>query len=397
MKKLLKTILILFVSISLVSCSKTENPKAPKKVEKSGKLFPENKDKLVFDKRRVGTLNKVNCDIFKNLVKENGNDKNIFLSPMSIQQSIYMISLATDDREDLSGLTSIISGHILNLKLKNSSLSNLITLNLENIKGETKEINYDNIRTVKNSKEASEYYQDFQYSILKEVLDDKELDNTSIAGFFSTVHFEAKWDQAFSKEKTEKRDFTKLDGTKIQVDTMLNTFKNVKGISDNNIDMFAIKANGSNIYFIRKKNNDMLGTGDLLFYILGLKESTETYDVNFYLPKIDIKSSVDCKSSYKKFVSEKLFNSFKLEKLLGDAEIKITEAKQNSILKIDENGINVKDAEKASKESNGVAKNGELTVKMDGPFYIVIEDIEENTNTEMITFSSYIADPSSNK
>ena len=52
MKKLLKIIFLLFISIPLVSCTKTE------------KLFPEDREKLLFDASQTNKTNKVNLDIF---------------------------------------------------------------------------------------------------------------------------------------------------------------------------------------------------------------------------------------------------------------------------------------------------------------------------------------------
>mgnify|MGYP003092604696 CR=1 FL=1 len=38
----------------------------------------------------------------------------------------------------------------------------LILINTKNFNGETKNLNYDNVKTVKSSKEATKTYQDFQ-------------------------------------------------------------------------------------------------------------------------------------------------------------------------------------------------------------------------------------------
>ena len=39
-------------------------------------------------------------------------------------------------------------------------------------------------------------------------------------------------------------------------------------------------------------------------------------------------------------------------------------------------------------------KNENIDIKMNGPFYIIIEDHDENSKANLITFTAHIADPS---
>lgn len=193
MKKLVKTILLLFISISLVSCSKTE------------KLFPENREKLVFDTSKKKQANKVNMDIFTALLKDKKADENLVLSPISIQRCLDLISLCTDDRENLQLFKFYDEAHLQNLKFKNTKLANLILINLENIKGETKNLEYSNIKTVKSTKEGTKVYQKFQKSNLDEVLDKNSLGNDFVTTFIDTVNYEVKWKHPFD-EKRQKNE-----------------------------------------------------------------------------------------------------------------------------------------------------------------------------------------------
>ena len=383
MKKLLKTIFLLFISISLVSCNKTE------------KLFPENRDKLVFDASQTKQINKVNMDIFTALLKNKKADDNLVLSPLSIQRCLDLISLCTDDRENLQLFKFYDEAHLQNLKFKNTKLANLILINLENIKGETKNINYGNIKTVKSAEEGTKVYQKFQKSNLDEVLDKEKISDDVVASFIDTINYEVKWKQPFDEKKTEKRDFTKSDGTKIQVDTMYNHFENVTAISNDVMEIFSIRSNDSNIYFIKPKEEHNFSAEQLQDLINTFKESKERYKVNFYLPKIDIKSQVDFMNLFPKIGLGKLLNEFKIEKLLPDMNVKVSKAKQNAILKIDEKGAKAKAVTKIDvKETSMPVKNKNIDIKMDRPFYIFIEDYDVNSKTELITFSAYISDPS---
>ena len=111
MKNLLKTILLFFVSISLASCSKAEKP------------FPENREQIVFNKDKTKNINKLNLEIFSTMLKSNKGE-NFVLSPLSIQRCLDLISLSTEDRENLEFLKNYDDAHLQNLKLKNSKLAN---------------------------------------------------------------------------------------------------------------------------------------------------------------------------------------------------------------------------------------------------------------------------------
>lgn len=383
MKKLLKTIFLMFILVSLVSCNKTE------------KLFPENRDKLVFDASQTKQINKVNMDIFTALLKNKKTDDNLVLSPLSIQRCLDLISLCTDDRENLQLFKFYDEAHLQNLKFKNTKLANLILINLQNIKGETKNINYGNIKTVKSAEEGTKVYQKFQKSNLDEVLDKEKISDDVVASFIDTINYEVKWKQPFDEKKTEKRDFTKSDGAKIQVDTMYNHFENVTAISNDVMEIFSIRSNDSNIYFIKPKEEQNFSAEQLYNLINTFKESKERYDVNFYLPKIDIKSQVDFMNLFPKIGLGKLLNEFKIERLLPDMNVKVSKAKQTSTLKMDEKGAKAKAVTKVDvKETSMPVKNKNIDIKMDRPFYIFIEDYDENSKTELITFSAYIVDPS---
>ena len=381
MKNLLKTILLFFVSISLASCSKAEKP------------FPENREQIVFNKDKTENINKLNLEIFSTMLKSNKGE-NFVLSPLSIQRCLDLISLSTEDRENLEFLKNYDDAHLQNLKLKNSKLANLILINTKNFSGETKSLNYDNVKTVKSSKEATKTYQDFQKKHLEEILDKAEFDESLITSFIDTVNYEANWDQKFNESLTKMRDFTKFDGSVIQVNTMSNSFGNSVAISDDEKEAFSMVANSSKVYFIKPKKNEYFSAEQLMETIYSLKNSSESAEVTFFLPKIDTKTEVDFKSLFSKIGLDKMLSGYKLEKLLGNTEIKVSDAKQNSILKIDENGAKAKTVTKISNKSTAVPGKKHLTIKMDSPFYVIIEDLDEKSNTNLITFSAFITDPS---
>ena len=377
----LKTILLFFVSISLASCSKAEKP------------FPENREQIVFNKDKTENINKLNLEIFSTMLESNKGE-NFVLSPLSIQRCLDLISLSTEDRENLEFLKNYDDAHLQNLKLKNSKLANLILINTKNFNGETKNLNYDNVKTVKSSKEATKTYQDFQKKHLEEIVDKAEFDESLITSFIDTVNYDTNWDQKFNESLTKMRDFTKLNGSVIQVNTMSNSFENSVAISDEEKEAFSMVANDSKVYFIKPKKNEYFSAEQLQETIYSLENSSESAEVTFFLPKIDTKTEVDFKSLFSKIGLDKMLSGYKLEKLLGNTEIKVSDAKQNSILKIDENGAKAKTVTKISNKSTAVPGKKHLTIKMDSPFYVIIEDLDEKSNTNLITFSAFITDPS---
>mgnify|MGYP000994782092 FL=1 len=89
-----------------------------------------------------------------------------------------------------------------------------------------------------------------------------------------------------------------------------------------------------------------------------------------------------------------MLNGYKLEKLLKNVGVKVTDAKQNSILKIDENGAKAKAVTKITNKATAIPGKKEITIKMDSPFYIIIVDYDEKSKSNLITFSAFITDPS---
>ena len=57
------------------------------------------------------------------MLKSNKGE-NFVLSPLSIQRCLDLISLSTEDRENLEFLKNYDDAHLQNLKLKNSKLAN---------------------------------------------------------------------------------------------------------------------------------------------------------------------------------------------------------------------------------------------------------------------------------
>jgi len=230
---------------------------------------------------------------------------------------------------------------------------------------------------------------------VKEILDKDELGSDLVAAFIDTVNYEVKWEKPFIEKKTEKRDFTKLDGSKIQVNTMYNVYDNKSAISDDEKEVFSISSNESTIYFIKPKKNKYYSSNELLGFMKEIDESNERYTVNFFLPKIDTKSDVDFKDLFEKIGLGKMLNSFKLEKLLPDMSLKLSDAKQNSTLKIDEKGAKAKSVTKIGMKSTSAPSKGDkIDIKMDSPFYVIITDYDENSKADLITFTAFITDPS---
>ena len=128
--------------------------------------------------------------------------------------------------------------------------------------------------------------------------------------------------------------------------------------------------------------------------IKAFNDNSEKADVNFFLPKIETKSEVDFKSLFSELGLEKMLNGYKLEKLLKNVGVKVTDAKQNSILKIDENGAKAKAVTKITNKATAIPGKKEITIKMDSPFYIIIVDHDEKSKSNLITFSAFITDPS---
>ena len=227
-------------------------------------------------------------------------------------------------------------------------------------------------------------------------MDTKEIENMVVAAFIDAIKYESKWKIPFTESKTKESEFNLFDGKSIQVPTMNNTFKNYPAISDNEKEIFAINGKeNTRAFFIKPKNKNKLTFENLKKYLKEFKESDKFYDIDFYLPKFETKSEVDFMKLFPKLNLERMINSFKIEKIVEDVDVFVSKAKQLSYMKIDEKGAVAKAITKIeTKETSAPPQDVEkITIKMDSPFYVIIEDFDKKGNSDLIIFTSYIANP----
>lgn len=383
MKKIYKIFIICCCLCLTVSCKAT--------VKKDGlKDFPENKDELVGYDDMGKRFRKLSFEIFEKIM--NGRDMNVncVVSTHSIHKLFDLISLTTDDKVGLEYLNNYKNMHLQNSDTEDLKSASIILINKEEIKDKSKNIEYRNIRTVENSKEATNVYQSFQKEFLEEVLDSKEINKKMEVALIDLTKFIGEWDKEFENADTTMKDFKTFDKNVIKVPMMKNLFENEMALSDDEKDIFILRTkNYSSVYFVKPKKKTNLNSEELNSYINDYFSKCEKYDVSFSVPKMDIKTDFDFKDTIKNLGLEKLITGFTMDKLLPNEILGVSTARQVSTLKLDEKGIKAKTSTVIVMEKSAVpVENKHIEINMDSPFYIVIEDIRG-----LVAHVGYIANP----
>lgn len=231
---------------------------------------------------------------------------------------------------------------------------------------------------------------ELQKRVLGEILDNSPIAEDSSFVFSDAIRYYSEWLSPFNEALTFDRPFTTADGREIMTPTMLQK-NNAPAYVDEDKEIFALHGKkDSVVYFIKPKKDP--ASFDLRSAMNDFKERAETAEVNFHLPKIEFKSKIDLKSNFDALGLGILQQEFILEKLIPDTPLLMSKATQIATLKIDEKGAEAKAF--TSMEGNSIALIQTLEIKMDSPYYIVIADLEKNTDQEVIAFVAYIADPS---
>lgn len=382
MKKLFKILSLVLVTAMLSSCSAVKKPKNTN--------FP------TFEQSKEEKVNKLSLEIFSHIL-EKVKDENLIVSPLSIQKSIEVIAKLNTDKTGLDFLNNYTDFSLQNLDFENTKIDNLILINKKVLGDKTvKKTDFENVKVLKDAEKMTKEYKDFQKDFFDKVLDDKKIEDDVFISIIDAIKYNSKWDNPFSEKLTSKKEFTLSNGEKIEVDTMFNQFENSKAINDDEKEIFSLKSKDSTVYFIKTKNNAKL-TADKFYPYINELGKVNSNKVHFSLPKIDTKVEINFKHLFEDLKLNLLLENFDMNKLIQNSPLRISSARQVSTLKLDEKGAKAESITKIDlKESAAPTPKQEEPIKinMDSPFYIVIMDKDTKSNSNLITFCSYISNPS---
>ena len=181
---------------------------------------------------------------------------------------------------------------------------------------------------------------------LKKSTSNVNLSPDTILALYSTIYFQAKWQDEFSASKNTQDTFHAPNGDKTV------TFMNKKLAQMNYYygDKFSAVAlslkNGSRMWFILPDEGyttaDVLADGQYMQMILQQDwENTKWMKVNLSVPKFDVNSTLDLKGGLQEMGVTDVFNegAANFSEITGDVPIFLTAANQSVRVQIDEEGV----------------------------------------------------------
>ncbi|MBQ3095991.1 MAG: hypothetical protein IJC53_06135 [Clostridia bacterium] len=182
--------------------------------------------------------------------------------------------------------------------------------------------------------------------LLKNASDNINLSPDTILALYSTIYFQAKWQDQFNQGNNTKDVFHTPDGDKTA------TFMNKKLAQMNYYygDKFsAVRLglkNGSSMWFILPDEGyttaDVLADGQYMQMVLQQNwENTKWMKVNLSVPKFDVNSTISLKDGLQEMGVTDVFSNTtsNFTEITGDVPIYLTAANQSVRVQIDEEGV----------------------------------------------------------
>lgn len=181
--------------------------------------------------------------------------------------------------------------------------------------------------------------------MLKKSSENVSLSPETVMAIYSTIYFQSKWEDEFSKSDNTEGTFHSPAG-----DTTV-TYMN-KDLAEMNYywaDHFSAVClglkNGSEMWFILPDEgyttDDILTDGEYMQMVTGSWENCKAYKVNLSVPKFDITSGLNLQQGLEEMGVTDVFNAEKSDfsALTADVPVYLTGANQNVRLTIDEEGV----------------------------------------------------------
>ncbi len=181
---------------------------------------------------------------------------------------------------------------------------------------------------------------------LKDSVESIQLSPETIMALYSTLYFQAKWSDEFSKSKNTEGVFHMPDGD-TQAVYMNKKLKQMNYYWGENFSavMLGLK-NGSGMWFILPDEgmtiNDVLSDGSYMDMLLSDEwEGCKYMKVNLSVPKFDVSSTMDLSKGLKNMGIQNAFSEENAEftQLTSDSPIYLTAANQSVRVEIDEEGV----------------------------------------------------------
>jgi len=203
----------------------------------------------------------------------------------------------------------------------------------------------------------------------------------TIMALYSTLYFQAKWSDEFSKSKNTDGVFHAPDGD-IQAEYMNKKLKQMNYYWGSNFSAVNLwLKNGCSMWFILpdegQTTNDVLKDGTYMEMILSKEwENCKYMKVNLSIPKFDVASTQDLSAGLKDMGVTDIFTEHVAEftKLTSDSPIYLTGANQSVRVQIDEEGVKAATYIEFPGAGSEAPPEEIIDFVLDRPFLFVIEN-----------------------
>ena len=246
----------------------------------------------------------------------------------------------------------------------------------------------------KTNKDIAAWINNNTGRFLKESTKSIQLSPETIMALYSTLYFQAKWTDEFSKSKNTEGVFHMPDGD-TQAVYMNKKLKQMNYYWGENFSavMLGLK-NGCGMWFILPDEgltvNDVLNDGSYMDMLLSDDwEDCKYMKVNLSVPKFDVSSTMDLSEGLKNMGATNVFyeNVTDFTKLTGDSPIYLTGANQSVRVQIDEEGVKAAVYIEIPGAGSAAPPEEVIDFVLDRPFLFVI------TNDNIPLFAGCVNNP----
>ena len=229
---------------------------------------------------------------------------------------------------------------------------------------------------------------------LKDSTKSIELSPETIMVLYSTLYFQAKWTDEFSKSKNTEGAFHMQDGD-TQAVYMNKKLKQMNYYWGENFSaVYLPLKNGCRMWFILPDEgmtvNDVLNDGTYMEMLSSDEwEDCKYMKVNLSVPKFDVSSTMDLTEGLKNMGATNVFyeNIAEFEKLTADSPIYLTGANQSVRVEIDEEGVKAAAYIELPGAGSAAPPEEVIDFVLDRPFLFVI------TNDNIPLFAGCVNNP----
>ncbi|MGQ9620100.1 MAG: serpin family protein [Bacteroidales bacterium] len=406
--------LLLFILMALcltLSCQKTDD-------ELPGEPVPINlTDNQI---ALVESSNEFSFDIFRKILADTPPEENIIISPLSISYALSMTVNGANGPTRDSILKVLRINNISLVELNNSykyltaallSVDKRVAMKIANsvwtenkfssmVKEAFIEIlkNYYSAQSksfdINDSNTPSyinKWIEDNTNGLIKDMID--KLDPATVTLLINAIYFKGTWKYEFDKASTAPRQFTKPDGSVIQVHSM-NQSENHKVLQGNGFVMVELPYGQGNfvmdIILPEQADNTFYQTVTGQNFNTWVSSMSKT-GVNLYLPKF----KYDYKKKLKELLSDMgmglAFSDFADFTNIANAPLRIDEVTHQALIETNEEGTEAAAATVVTIVLTSIGPGTPLLIDINRPFIYIIREITTNT----VIFMGKVADPTS--